>query len=75
MSDNPARWDGLKAMGFETPKELQPLSNMAFLTLLKRMNATPKGEKPDPDATPRWHACFSARGHGPWIQRHVQDLG
>jgi integrase len=39
----------------------QPLSNMAFLTLLKRMNATPKGEKANPDAKPRWHDPASGR--------------
>ncbi|MFZ0601261.1 MAG: tyrosine-type recombinase/integrase, partial [Roseiarcus sp.] len=39
----------------------QPLSNMAFLTLLKRMNATPKGENPDRDSKPRWHDPASGR--------------
>ena len=129
MPDNPARWDDLKAMGFETPRELskgnhpslphgqfdpdralwrvplvdlkdrehrreafevplapraveivremekarvsafvfpgqrrgQPLSNMAFLTLLKRMNATRRGEKADPDAKAKWRDPASGR--------------
>ena len=39
----------------------QPLSNMAFLTLLKRMNAMLKGEKPDQDSKPRWHDPASGR--------------
>jgi len=39
---------------FPGQRKAQPLSNMAFLTLLKRMNARPKGEKPDPGAKPRW---------------------
>jgi integrase len=40
----------------------RPLSNMAFLTLLKRMNAAPKSEKSDPNAKPRWHDSTSGRG-------------
>jgi integrase len=39
----------------------QPLSNVVMLTLLKRMNVAPKPEKPDPDATPRWHDPASGR--------------
>jgi integrase len=39
----------------------QPLSNMVFLTLLKRMNAAPKSEKADPDAKPAWHDPVSGR--------------
>src|SRR6202044_1443145 len=46
---------------FPGQRKAQPLSNMAFLTLLKRMNATPKGEQPDPDAKPRWHDPASGR--------------
>jgi integrase len=46
---------------FPGQRKGQPLSNMAFLTLLKRMNAKPKGEKPDPDAKPRWHDPASGR--------------
>jgi len=34
---------------------------MAFLTLLRRMNAIPRGEKPDPDAKPRWRDPASGR--------------
>lgn len=39
---------------FPGQRKGQPLSNMAFPTLLKRMNAKPRGEKPDPDSKPRW---------------------
>ena len=39
----------------------RPLSNMAFLTLLRRMNARPKGEKSDPEAMPKWHDPASGR--------------
>ena len=46
---------------FPGQRKAQPLSNMAFLTLLKRMNATPKGEQPDPDAKPKWHDPASGR--------------
>jgi integrase len=46
---------------FPGQRKGQPLSNMAFLTLLKRMNVTPKGEKPNPDAKPRWHDPASGR--------------
>jgi integrase len=46
---------------FPGQRKGQPLSNMAFLTLLKRMNVAPKGEKPDPDAKPRWHDPASGR--------------
>jgi len=46
---------------FPGQRKGQPLSNMAFLTLLKRMNATPRGEKPAPDAKPRWHDPASGR--------------
>jgi integrase len=46
---------------FPGQRKGQPLSNMAFLTLLKRMNVAPKGEKPEPDAKPRWHDPASAR--------------
>ena len=40
---------------FPGQRKAKPLSNMALLTLLKRMNAASKGEKPDLDAKPRWH--------------------
>jgi integrase len=43
----------------------QPLSNMAFLALLKRMNGTSKGEKPNPDAKPIWHDPTSGRAITP----------
>jgi Phage integrase family len=43
---------------FPGQRRAQPLSNMAFLTLLKRMNAAAKGERPDPDAKPRWHVLL-----------------
>ena len=46
---------------FPGQRKAQPLSNMAFLTLLKRMNATPKGEKLDPNAKPRWRDSASGR--------------
>jgi integrase len=46
---------------FPGQRKAQPLSNMALLTLLKRMNATPKGEQPDPDAKPKWHDPASGR--------------
>jgi integrase len=46
---------------FPGQRKAQPLSNMAFLMLLKRMNATPEGERPDPDAKPRWHDPASGR--------------
>jgi integrase len=46
---------------FPGQRKGQPLSNMAFLTLLKRMNATPKGEKPDSDARPKWRDPASGR--------------
>jgi integrase len=46
---------------FPGQRKAQPLSNMAFLTLLRRMNATPKGVKPDPDAKPRWRDPASGR--------------
>jgi integrase len=46
---------------FPGQRKTQPLSNMAFLTLLKRMNATPKGEDPDAAAKPRWHDPASGR--------------
>jgi integrase len=46
---------------FPGQRKGQPLSNMAFLTLLKRMNVAPKGEKPDPAAKPRWHDPASGR--------------
>jgi integrase len=46
---------------FAGQRKSQPLSNMAFLMLLKRMNAAPKGETPDPDAKPRWHDPTSGR--------------
>ena len=51
----------MSAYVFPGQRKGQPLSNMAFLTLLKRMNAAPKGEKPDPDAKPRWHDPVSGR--------------
>ena len=44
----------VSAFVFPGQRKDQPLSNMAFLTLLKRMNATPRGEKPDQDSKPRW---------------------
>jgi integrase len=46
---------------FPGQRKAQPLSNMAFLTLLKRMNATPRSDKPDLDAKPRWHDPTSGR--------------
>jgi integrase len=46
---------------FPGQRKGQPLSNMAFLMLLKRMNAAPTGERPDPDAKPRWHDPTSGR--------------
>jgi len=46
---------------FPGQRKDRPLSNMAFLTLLKRMNARPKGEKPDPNAKPRWRDSASGR--------------
>ena len=46
---------------FPGQRKGQPLSNMAFLTLLKRMNATRKGEQPDPNAKPRWHDPTSGK--------------
>jgi integrase len=46
---------------FPGQRKDHPLSNVAMLTLLKRMNATPKGEKPDPDAKPRWRDPTSGR--------------
>jgi hypothetical protein len=61
---------------FPGQRKTQPLSNMAFLTLLKRMNATPKSEKPDPDAKPAWHDPTSGRAiTGSWVPRYLQDLG
>jgi integrase len=51
----------VSAYVFPGQRRGQPLSNMAFLTLLKRMNATPKGEKPDPDANPTWNDPTSGR--------------
>jgi integrase len=51
----------VSAYVFPGQKKAQPLSNMAFLTLLKRMNAAQKGEKSDPDAKPRWHDPASGR--------------
>jgi integrase len=36
---------------FPGQRKDQPLSNMAFLTLLKRMNTTQRGEQPEPDAS------------------------
>jgi integrase len=46
---------------FPGQRKGQPLSNMAFLMLLKRMNAAPTGETPDPAAKPRWHDPTSGR--------------
>ena len=46
---------------FQGQRKAQPLSNMAFLTLLKRINATPKGEPPDPNARAKWHDPASGR--------------
>jgi integrase len=46
---------------FPGQKKGQPLSNMAFLTLLKRMNATPKAERADPNSKPKWHDPASGR--------------
>ena len=60
---------------FPEPNESQPLSNMAFLTLLKRMNATPKGEKPDPNARPRWHDPASGRAITPHGFRATFEIG
>jgi integrase len=45
---------------FPGQRKGQPLSNMAFLTLLKRMNATPK-----PDAKLAWHDSASGRAITP----------
>jgi integrase len=39
----------------------RPLSNIAMLTLLKRMNAAPKGEAPEPDPKPKWYDPTSGR--------------
>jgi integrase len=44
---------------FPGQRKAQPLSNMAFLTLLKRMYAAPKSESPD--GKPRWHDPASGR--------------
>jgi integrase len=46
---------------FPGQRKDHPLSNVVMLTLLKRMNATPKGEKPDPDAKPTWNDPTSGR--------------
>jgi integrase len=46
---------------FPGQRKGQPLSNMAFLMLLKRMNAAPTGETPDPVAKPRWHDPTAGR--------------
>jgi integrase len=51
----------VSAYVFPGQRKGQPLSNMAFLTLLKRINAAPKGEKPDPDAKPKWRDPASGR--------------
>ena len=51
----------VSAFVFPGQKKAQPLSNMAFLTLLKRMNAAPKGAKPDQDSKPKWHDPASGR--------------
>jgi integrase len=51
----------VSAYVFPGQRKAQPLSNMAFLTLLKRMNAAPKGEKLDPDAKPKWRDPASGR--------------
>jgi integrase len=51
----------LSAYVFSGQKTGQPLSNMALLTLLKRMNAAPKGEPSEPDAKPLWHDPASKR--------------
>jgi integrase len=50
---------------FPGQRKDQPLSNMAFLTLLKRMNATPKGEMPKPNAKLAWHDSASGRAITP----------
>jgi len=61
---------------FPGQRKDEPLSNMAFLTVLKRMDATPKCEKPDLGARPTWHDLTSGqRHHGTWVPRHLQDLG
>jgi integrase len=46
---------------FPGQKKDHPLSNVAMLTLLKRMNAATKGEQSDPDAKPRWRDPASSR--------------
>jgi integrase len=46
---------------FPGQRKTQALSNMALLTLLKRMNATPKGHRPDPVTEPTWHDPASRR--------------
>jgi integrase len=46
---------------FPGQRKDQPLSNMAFLTLLKRMNGTSKGGKPDRDAKVIWRDPTSGR--------------
>jgi integrase len=46
---------------FPGQRKDHPLSNVAMLTLLKAMNAAPEGEKPDPDAKPRWRDPASGR--------------
>jgi integrase len=51
----------VSAYAFPGQRKGQPLSNMAFLMLLKRMNATPKGEQSDPDAKAKWHDPASGR--------------
>jgi integrase len=51
----------VSAYVFPGKRKAHPLSNIAMLTLLKRMNATPKGEQPAPDAKPRWHDPASGR--------------
>jgi integrase len=50
---------------FPGQRKGQPLSNMAFLTLLKRMNATPKDERPKPHAKLAWHDSASGRAITP----------
>ena len=51
----------VSAFVFPGQRRGQPLSNMAFLTLLKRMNATRRGEKADPDAKAKWRDPASGR--------------
>jgi integrase len=51
----------VSAYVFPGQKKARPLSNMAFLTLLKRMNRKPNGETPDSDAKSRWHDPVSGR--------------